>query len=238
VERVSDTEYTGIDNLDVLVDAVRYNRFLVDEVLRACAGCAAALDFGAGTGTLSVLVRERGMTVACVEADARLRERLSQQGFEVFDDIARVPVQSQEFIYSINVLEHIEHDEAALKALHARLKPGGHCMLYVPALQLLYSSMDRKIGHYRRYHRGGLVAMAGRAGFTVERVGYADSLGFFVTLLYKMIGSRRGDISPSSVRIYDRFIFPLSRAMDRVGCSHLFGKNLLIVLRRPHGATA
>ena len=238
MERGADSRYHGVDNLEVLVDAVRYNRFLVEEVLRAGAGCATALDFGAGTGSVSALVRERGIRVACVETDARLRERLSQLGFAVFDDVTRVSAQSQDFIYSINVLEHIEDDEAALSALHARLKPGGRCMLYVPALQVLYSSMDRKIGHYRRYHRSGLAGLADRAGFTVERVEYADSLGFFVTLLYKVIGSRRGDISPWSVRIYDSVIFPVSRVLDRMGCSRLFGKNLLIVLRRPDGTAA
>jgi hypothetical protein len=98
--------------------------------------------------------------------------------------------------------------------------------------------MDRKIGHHRRYRRRGLVEIARKAGFVVERVEYADSMGFFVTFLYKIIGSRRGDVSPASVRVYDRFLFPVSRVMDRLGCSRLFGKNLLAVMRREGGTPA
>lgn len=228
-----DTSYQGIDNLEVLDDAVRYNRFLVDCVVAAAGGGRTALDFGAGTGSLSSLAHERGLSVACVELDARLRDRLGARGFAVYDSIDAVADGSQAFIFSLNVLEHIADDAATLFSLFDKLVPGGRCLLYVPAFQILYSSMDRKIGHYRRYRRKGLVELAQRAGFSVERAEYADSLGFFVTLLYKALGSRRGDVSPASVRIYDCCIFPASRVLDKLGCSRLFGKNLLVVLRRP-----
>jgi len=230
-----DTRYGGIDNLEVLADAVRYNRFLVDAVVRTGSACGAALDFGAGTGSLSVLARDRGLEVACVELDPRLRARLRELGFKVYDRLEAVADRSQGFIYTLNVLEHIEDDEATLCALLAKLKPGGRCLLYVPAFQVLFSSMDRKIGHYRRYHRRGLLELARRAGFAIERAEYADSMGFFVTLLYKIINNQQNDVSPASVRVYDRCVFPVSRALDRMGCSRLFGKNLLVVMRRPEG---
>jgi SAM-dependent methyltransferase len=230
---MADALYRGIDNLEVLADAARYSRFLVDSVVQAARESRTALDFGAGTGSLSIMARDRGMRVACVEVDPRLRERLRGLGFDVFADIGLVPDGSQPFIYSLNVLEHIEDDEGTLVRLFSKLAPGGRCVLYVPALQALYSSMDRKIGHYRRYHRRGLLRIAARAGFVIERAEYADSLGVPVTLLYKLLGSRKGDVSPLSVRIYDRFVFPVSRALDRLGCSRLLGKNLLVVLRRP-----
>jgi SAM-dependent methyltransferase len=227
------TPYTGIDNLEVLAHAVRYHRFLVQRIVDASPGRNAALDFGAGTGSLSTMVRDRGLEVACVEPDARLRDRLRKQGFRVYDDIERVPDRSQGFIYSINVLEHIEDDAGALRTLLSKLEPGGRCLIYVPALGVLFSSMDRKIGHYRRYQRAGFVRVATRAGFAIERAEYADSLGFFATLIYKLVGSRQGDLSPASVRIYDRLVFPLSRVFDRLGCSRVFGKNLVVVMRRP-----
>jgi len=235
---MADTLYRGIDNLEVLADAVRYSRFLVNAAVQASNQCGTAIDFGAGTGSLSIMARDRGMKVACVELDPRLRGRLRDLGFEVYNDIGLVSDQSQEFIYSLNVLEHIEDDAGTLALLFSKLKPGGRCFLYVPAFQVLFSSMDRKIGHYRRYHKSDLLRIAARAGFVIERAEYADSMGFLVTLLYKVIGSKEGNVSPASVRIYDRFVFPVSRALDRMGCSRLFGKNLLVVLRRPERANA
>ncbi|HXV14449.1 MAG TPA: class I SAM-dependent methyltransferase [Candidatus Krumholzibacteria bacterium] len=227
------TPYAGIDNLEVLAHAVRYNRFLVDTIVGAAQERGKALDFGAGTGSLSTMVRDRGFEVACVETDARLRERLRSQGFRVYDDVALVPDRSYAFIYTVNVLEHIEDDAGTLRVLLSKLEPGGRCLVYVPALGMLYSSMDRKIGHYRRYHRAGFVRVATQAGFAVERAEYADSLGFFATLVYKLVGSRQGDLSTASVRLYDRFVFPMSRVFDRMGCSRVLGKNLVAVIRRP-----
>jgi SAM-dependent methyltransferase len=233
---MADDLYPGIDNLEVLADAVNYNRFLVDAVVRASRGARTAVDFGAGEGTISTATHERGLHVTCIESDPRLRGRLRERGFEVYAGLDEVAAESQEFIYSLNVLEHIEDDEASLADLFSKLRPGGGLFLYVPAHRILFSSMDRKIGHHRRYNKRGLLRIARDAGFTVDEVAYADSLGFFTTLLYKLVGSRRGDISTASAKIYDRFVFPVSRMMDRMGVSRLFGKNLMVLLRRPASA--
>ncbi len=229
---MSGTPYHGIDNLDVMAQAVRYHRFLARRIVDAGAGSTTALDFGAGTGLLATLTRERGLKVACVEVDPELRTRLRSLGLNVHDDLDRVVDRSQEFIYSVNVLEHIEDDEGTLRTLCSKLAPGGRCFLYVPALSVLFSSMDEKIGHYRRYERLELVEKATKAGFAVEGAEYADSVGFFATLVYKAIGSRGGHLSPASVRFYDRLVFPVSRVLDRAGCSRWFGKNLMVVMHR------
>jgi SAM-dependent methyltransferase len=230
---MTDDLYQGIDNLEVLTEAARYNRFLVDAVFRASGGGNEAVDFGAGTGTFSDAARERGLRVTCVEPDPRLRRLLRDRGFEAYAELEALAGESQEFIYTLNVLEHIEDDGRCLETLFLKLRPGGRLLVYVPAFEVLFSSMDKKIGHFRRYDKAGLVRIARRVGFVIERAEYADSLGFFVTLLYKIFGSRKGDVSPSTLRFYDRLIFPVSRALDRIGFSRLFGKNLMVVLRRP-----
>ena len=76
-----------------------------------------------------------------------------------------------DLIYTSNVLEHIDDDLAALKQLRATLSPGGRIAIYVPAMQVLYSDMDRSLGHYRRYGRQELLAKL--------KVGKGDTL--FVT---------------------------------------------------------
>lgn len=230
---MSKAQYGGVDNLEVLVEAVRYNRFLVDTVVGASGGARTAIDFGAGTGSLTVAARQKGLDVKCVEPAPALQRQLRQQNLTVYSGLSEVVDASQDFIYSLNVLEHIEDDRGTLEGLYSKLKPGGRLFLYVPAFNVLFSSMDRKVGHYRRYRKAGLTDIGRRAGFAIERAEYADSLGFFVTLLYKAIGSRAGDISTASVRFYDGFIFPISRMLDRAGLSRLFGKNLLTVMRRP-----
>ena len=90
--------------------------------------------------------------------------------------------------------------------------------------------MDRRVGHYRRYRRAGLERLVRSAQFRILRSEYVDSVGFFVSLVYRML-RRDGTISTRSVVLYDRVAFPISRALDRVTRS-FFGKNLLLVATR------
>ena len=229
---MTDQAYTGVDNLEAMAEARRYNAFLADLVVRSAGGAPRALDFGAGTGTFAAMVRDRGLQVTCVEVDPDLRARLDAQGFATSAGLEAIEPDSVPFAYSLNVLEHIEDDDAALRALAERLVPGGRLLVYVPAFQVLSSSMDRKVGHFRRYRRAGLVDLVRRAGLEPERAEYVDSLGWLASLVFKAVGNADGDLSPRSVALYDRVAFPVSRVLDR-GLHAVLGKNLLVVARRP-----
>ena len=224
---MADGSYTGVDNLGAMTAARNYNRFLVQEVLRDCRGASAVVDFGAGCGTFARELRARGIAVMCVEPDEGLRRDLESQGFECRAEVGQIPEGSVDYVFSLNVMEHIEDDAEMFRAIRRRLRPGGRLYLYVPAFPVLYSSMDRKVGHYRRYRVRGLGRKLERAGFRVLRARYADSLGFFITLLYRLIGSRQGDLNPAALKFYDRAIFPLSRLLDRF-LGRIVGKNVAV----------
>jgi SAM-dependent methyltransferase len=227
--------YTGIDNLEIMAGAVKYLRFLNDRIA-AVAGPTTSgprlLDFGAGSGTHAIDLHHRGYAVDCLEIDPTLQDHLRDAGLTVFADVAELVPESYDVAYTMNVLEHIDDDLAAVRSLARALRPGGKLVVYVPALQILYSSMDTKVGHLRRYRLGQLVDTVRRAGFQVDRCRYVDSLGFAATLAYKVVGSRQGDISTGSVSFYDRYGFPVSRGLDRV-LDRVVGKNLLLVATRP-----
>ena len=109
-----------------------------------------------------------GVTVVCVEPDSRLRSHLSSAGHTVYADIAAIPANSIDCTYSMNVLEHVEDDRAALAAIYERIRPGGRIIIYVPAFGVLYSKMDELVGHYRRYRRKDLVAKLKEADFQID----------------------------------------------------------------------
>ncbi len=228
---MTDQTYSGVDNLEVMEEARNYNRFLVEVVL-AASDEKRAVDFGAGMGTIAVPVRERGRQLSCVEVDSELGRSLTEKGFQVVGSLAELPKGGARYIYSVNVLEHIEDDVAALRDLFETLSPGGTLLLYVPAFPILFSAMDHKIGHYRRYRLGSLRHQLEQVGFRVEDGRYVDSLGFFATLVYKLIGNRNGDIDPRAVGLYDRWLFPSSRLIDRL-TGKWFGKNVVVRASRP-----
>lgn len=222
------TEYTGRDNLEVMALARNYNQFLVDKVLAVSQPQQLVVDFGAGAGTFSRPVAQAGRRVVCVETDATLRQQLLNAGLQVVQDLEGLGDASVDCIYSLNVLEHIADDEAVLRTWGRKLKPGGQVFVYVPAFQLLYTSMDRKVGHLRRYTRGELQGKLERAGLRVTRCRHADSIGFAATLLYKLTDQGQGDINPRMLKLYDRAVFPLSALLD-LALGRLLGKNVYAV---------
>ena len=52
--------YTGLDLLRALDGAINYNALLVDLILESAGGRQRMLDFGAGVGTFSKLLRSEG----------------------------------------------------------------------------------------------------------------------------------------------------------------------------------
>lgn len=226
------TTYTGTDNLEVMAEAVNYNRFLIDQIAALAAPGDRILDFGAGIGTFALALAGKGHGVDCLEPDAAQAARLTALGLTAHTRLEQLQDRHYDYIYTANVLEHIEDDAGTLAALAGKLRAGGKLLIYVPAFQLLYSSMDRKVGHLRRYRREPLAALAAAAGFTGIRCGYVDSLGFAASLAFRAIGNDTGDINMTALKLYDRVAFPLSRGLDRV-TSRWFGKNVLLTATRP-----
>ncbi|MFZ2124698.1 MAG: class I SAM-dependent methyltransferase [Rhodoferax sp.] len=224
-------DYTGTDNLELMVEAVNYNAFLLALVRNEVGPGQSVLDFGAGIGTFASALAQHGVAVRCVEPDPRQRERIKAAGMVAHADLDGLADGCIDLLYSLNVLEHIEDDMAVLRQWHNKVKPGGRVLIYVPAFQLLYSSMDRMVGHCRRYTRGELSDKVQQAGFVVLRNEYVDSVGFLASLLFKAFGSDDGSINRQALIAYDRYVFPLSRLMDK-SFKHLLGKNVLMVAQR------
>jgi SAM-dependent methyltransferase len=186
------------------------------------------LDFGAGIGTFSKLLRSKGLEVACVEPDLHLSDALERDGFPTFKDLNEVPDDSFEFVFALNVLEHIEDDRAILNRLGRKLKEDGRLLVYVPAFQCLWTSLDDKIKHHRRYRRAGLEQLARSAGLSVRKSRYVDSLGFLAALSFRIFGDKKADLRARVISLYDRYVVPPSRALDSL-LGGFFGKNVYVV---------
>lgn len=217
--------YTGVDNLEAMADARNYNTYLINLITRDKENTKEIIDFGAGSGTYAQMLMDKGYVVRCIEPDATLAKKLSNIGLSVSDSIDQM--DSIEYLYSLNVLEHIEDDFSIVSMIFDHIKVGGKVFFYVPAFMVLYTSMDKKVGHFRRYTKKQIVDLFERAGFVIDEARYADSLGFFVTLIFKLFGNNRGDVNPRALKIYDTFIFPISRFCDLLFFP-FFGKNVMI----------
>jgi SAM-dependent methyltransferase len=228
----ANTRFPGTENLEVMRDAVNYNRYLLDLIRSHAGNSTRVMDFGAGSGTFAAPLSRSGFEVTAVELDDGLRAHLAEQGLRVAANTGALPARSFEYAYTFNVLEHIDDDVEALRGLRNTLVTGARLLIYVPAFQVLYTSMDANVGHVRRYSRAALVRNVRAAGFAVESWEFVDSLGFFATLIFRMTDRGRGEVNPRLLRVYDRIVFPVSRLLDRI-FRRWFGKNLLLVARNP-----
>ena len=118
-------------------------------------------------------------------------------------------------IVAVNVLEHVADDGAFLRTAHRLLAPGGHLLLYVPALPAIYGTLDEAFEHHRRYTRAGLDAALREAGFRPRRVAYTNLPGVAAWWLSGRV-LRRRTVSPRDARLYDRWMIPWIAALERV----------------------
>jgi len=214
--------------LEQLSGAARYNRWMFDR-LRRWVGHR-VLEIGSGIGNLSafLLGSERlVLTDTREEYLKRLRHRFARhpnvavERLYLPNEHGALAGQRFDTIICLNVLEHVDDDSRSLVAIRGMLAPGGRLVLLVPALPALYGTMDRALGHHRRYKRAGLTALLAATGFTVAHIEYFNLAGvpgwWFAGRVL-----RRQMIPSGSLKLYDALVplFRLERLFPwRVGQS-------------------
>ncbi|MDB5478455.1 MAG: hypothetical protein JWM96_950 [Alphaproteobacteria bacterium] len=231
-------EYTGKNELILLSEMKIYNNHLAALCSRYIDKNMHVLDFGAGAGDIAQLVQARTTAViTCIELDHEHAQILARKDFTVYARADQCETNSFDAIYSSNVLEHVPDQVSALKELHRVLRPSGVAAFWVPAFPLLWTELDDRVEHQRRYTRKTLESAFKEAGFVVERSFYQDSLGFFIALLVKLVERTQQKqqkiemITKRNIFLYDRVLFPLSKLADYL-FHPFFGKNVFIYARK------
>ena len=215
---MNNTHYTGDDVLNVMARHAQNRNRSIEKLIIQNLNLVnpdiplTVLEFGAGKGEFILRFLKRGnIEVLAVESDPTYRELLSKS-MKVFNSIDDVPAQL-DCIYLIDVLEHLEEDQQYLMKFFEKLKKGGRLFIYVPARMELYSSFDKKIGHYRRYEMKELKNKIIQVGFSIEVICYHDMLGYAASWLNKTI-NKSPDLNPKAVRLYDRLLIPITNFVE------------------------
>ena len=200
---------------------------------------ARLLEIGCGTGHNLVMLGAFGR-VDALEIDAEARAIASKRiGRPVGE--ARLPALegvadgTYDLALLLDVLEHVEEDQASLEAVAAKLAPGGRLLITVPANPWMWSAHDEAHHHFRRYTRAGLTSVAQKAGFEVLHSYFFNSLLFPVVAAARIAGKLAGsnasdDAMPSpAMNTVLRTVFNFERHLiGRV--SMPFGVSIAMIL--------
>lgn len=171
-----DDEY-GSAILARLHRAPRFTRWMADTV-RPYVGDR-VLEIGAGIGTLTVNLLPRPVYWATdinplyVDALRKLSQTRPYLNIARTDitDRASFPLnQSFETVICLNVVEHVADDSIALKNIYDVLEQGGRAIILVPQGERLFGSLDRVLGHHRRYTKEQLISLGAQVRFRVHTV--------------------------------------------------------------------
>jgi SAM-dependent methyltransferase len=178
--------YIGLETLRRMSAVDKYNLWVAKKMAPYVG--QRILEIGAGIGNMTEPFLDRELLVTidilpeAIDALAE-RHRAHVQVQPSVGDIVDPTTVSRlkhclfDTAMCTNVLEHIEQDETALHHMADLLISGGHLVLFVPAGQYMYGTLDVALGHFRRYEARGLRALVERAGLTVERMDYCNLTG-------------------------------------------------------------
>jgi len=175
-DRIYVADEHGSEILARLNRAPRFTKWMADTI-RPYLG-ERVLEIGAGIGNLTANLVPRTMYWASdinphyLDRLKKLKQTRPYLEVQYTDASAGETFPEEQFdtVICLNVVEHLEDDVKALRNIRAALERNGRGIILVPNGPGLYGSLDRVLGHYRRYTREQLKETCERAGFRVEKI--------------------------------------------------------------------
>jgi len=163
------------------------------------------LDAGCGSGRFMVELAKLGNVTGVELSDTSVSlARGRQLGEVVAGSVLEMPFSENSFdlAVSLDVIEHLDDDLAALRELRRTVTPGGALLVTVPAYQWLWSGHDEINHHHRRYTRRSLQRVAEQAGWQQVRTTYFNSLLLPVAILLRVLDRFSTKTTESSLDLW------------------------------------
>ena len=230
---MSDFQYMGSE-LEIFAHANNWKSYVQSQLRPYVVGDV--LEVGAGIGgTTRALNDGAQRRWVCLEPDSAFAKRISSlphlQNCEVLVGMLPDLDDREKFdaILYIDVLEHIKEDAAELILAARHLKTDGVIVVLAPAFPWLYTPFDAAIGHFRRYTRNSLRALA-PVGLREEKCIYLDAFGILASA-GNLLFLQAANASAGQMRFWDNCLVPISRVMDRAFAFSL-GRSILAIWRK------
>jgi glycosyltransferase involved in cell wall biosynthesis len=230
-----DDEY-GSQILGRLNRAPRFTQWMAD-VIRPYTG-ERVLEIGAGTGNLTLQLIPRNLYYA---SDINPHYLTYLQNLIPDHPYLRVGYtdgerhdsypseQRFDTVICLNVVEHLANDFVALRNIWDALEENGRAIVLVPCGPKLYGTLDKVLGHHRRYTKPQFTELAARAGFHIETIFPFNRVGSPAWWLNARL-LRRKTFGLWQIKMLN-FLTPVFRMIDRF--LPLPPLSIIAVLKKP-----
>jgi SAM-dependent methyltransferase len=225
------------ESISILKSAINYNKWIFDNIKPYLGNNV--LEIGCGTGNITDYMLQKNRKITGVEIDrsfaccSQEKYRRSRNVRILHGDFLKlksIKKASYDSSVSLNVLEHIKDDAAAIRKIHSALKKGGVMVNLVPAMHFAYGTLDRELGHYRRYEKKDMAGLYEGNGFKLEKMFYMNFIGAFAWAMNSRVLGRK-DFPSSQPVLFDRFFVPVIKPVE-AAIHPPIGQSLIAVGRK------
>jgi 2-polyprenyl-3-methyl-5-hydroxy-6-metoxy-1,4-benzoquinol methylase len=239
---MSETHLTGAEDptgritLERFSAAPHFNKWLYETIRPYCKGHV--LEVGSGIGNITQLLIESSFRVTASDLRNEYLELLAGkfQSSPKFETTLQLDLETEHIpaslenrfdtIVALNVIEHIFHADKAIENCYRMLKTGGNLVVLVPAMQWLYNSFDKELGHHLRYSSAQLRALLESQQLKVIHTQFFNAMGIAG---WWMNGSvlKKKLIPAGQLKLYDRLV-PAIKLADMI-VMHSIGLSVIAV---------
>jgi len=235
-----DVDQEGLEILDVISSATKFNKWLYTSVSPFCQG--KILEIGSGLGNISTFFIQEKKEIVLSDIRDNYRKSLATN-FQLKEaDILNIDIAHPNFnlvysnllnsfdsVFALNVVEHIEDDHLAIQNMYSLLKPGGQMTILVPAYQSLYNAIDHSLEHFRRYTKKTLSQLMGKYA-PIKKAFYFNATGIFAWWFSGKILKHK-TIPAGEMKLYNTFV-PLFKIVDSLIFKKI-GLSVVCVIQKP-----
>lgn len=199
------------------------------------------LDVGCGTGAVIEYLRFKNQQAMGIDASSIAVDYCRQKNLPVEKSEAHKTKFSEEVfdvVLALDLLEHLENPEEAIKEMKRILKQGGLLIITVPAHQFLWSYHDVSLHHKKRCDKDSLADLF-KGGFFIELISWIHALilppVIIIRLRNKLMGLDSGsDVKQNGkiVNLIMKFLYVFELGFFNIFNYLPFGLSLIIVARK------
>ncbi len=182
-EGMQTSEAFLLDHLSNDISRVSYIK-KGQEMIKALPNGAQVLDWGAGFGQMTYILKQLGANVTAYDVIRRSKNLFNESNTQLIfgNDDYKLPFEDNSFdaVVGCGVLEHVPHIPGSLSEILRVLKPGGKFYIYnlpyILSPSELYAAIRKISVHPIRFTQSGTRQILEEAGFEVRNISFENGI--------------------------------------------------------------